>query len=196
MTIPDADPAITHAMHSRPLAVSRSELFLGFLKVGLLGFGGVAPWARHIIVDERRWLSERDYAALLGVGQALPGANTVNAAVMIGDKFQGPLGSVLCVGGLMALPLVILISVATLYASLADNPLVEATMMGAAAAAAGLIIGMALKMLRDLKLAPVGLFFCTFAFVAIAILGWPFVPVLAALIPASIVAAALAERRA
>ncbi len=115
---------------------------------------------------------------------------------MIGDKFQGFVGAVLCVCGLMALPLVILIGVATLYTSFANQPLVEATMTGAAAAAAGLIIGMALRMLRELRLAPVALLFCGSAFVAIAILGWPFVPVLAVLIPASIAAAAFAERRA
>jgi hypothetical protein len=28
-------------------AVTLKELFLGFLKIGLLGFGGVAPWARR-----------------------------------------------------------------------------------------------------------------------------------------------------
>lgn len=175
--------------------VSRGELFLGFLKCGLLGFGGVAPWARHIIVEERRWLSERDYAALLGVGQALPGANTVNAAVMIGDRFQGPVGAILCVVGLMALPLVILIAIATVYSSFASDPYVEAAMGGAAAGAAGLIIGTAMKMIRALRLKPVALVFGTAAFGAIGILGWSFMPVLAVLIPASIAAAALEMRR-
>ena len=196
MNIDRPEPAGASPQLPRIAAVSRTDLFFGFLKVGLLGFGGVAPWARHIIVNERRWLSERDYAALLGVGQALPGANTVNAAVMIGDKFQGVIGAMLCVCGLMALPLVILIGVATLYASFAERPLVEAAMTGAAAAAAGLIIGMALKMLRELRLAPVALVFSVSAFAAIAILGWPFVPVLAVLIPASIVAATIMDRRA
>ena len=175
--------------------VSRGELFLGFLKVGLLGFGGVAPWARHIIVEERRWMSEPDYAALLGVGQALPGANTVNAAVMIGDRFQGAVGALLSVTGLMALPLVILIAIATLYSSFATDPHVEAAMGGAAAAAAGLIIGTAWKMIRALRLTPVALVFGMAAFGAIGLLGWPFVPVLAVLIPTSIAAAAVEMRR-
>ena len=34
--------------------VGKTELFLGFLKIGLLGFGGVGPWSRHVIVEERR----------------------------------------------------------------------------------------------------------------------------------------------
>jgi chromate transporter len=39
--------------------VSWTELFLGFAKIGLLGFGGIAPWTRHLIVGEGRRLSER-----------------------------------------------------------------------------------------------------------------------------------------
>ncbi len=70
--------------------ISKAELFLGFLTIGLLGFGGVAPWVRHVIVEERRWLSDKEFAEVLGVGQILPGPNTVNAAVIIGDHFQGP----------------------------------------------------------------------------------------------------------
>lgn len=43
-----------------------------------MGFGGVGPIARHIIVTERNWLDDRGYAELMGICQALPGANTVN----------------------------------------------------------------------------------------------------------------------
>jgi chromate transporter len=49
--------------------ISKAELFFGFLKIGLLGFGGVAPWARHIIVEERRWLSDREFAEILCIFQ-------------------------------------------------------------------------------------------------------------------------------
>ena len=72
---------------------SLSDLFTGFLKIGLMGFGGVGPVARHIIVAERRWLDDRGYAELMGICQALPGANTVNAAVMLGDRFRGAAGA-------------------------------------------------------------------------------------------------------
>ena len=64
--------------------VSLLELFSGFARIGLMGFGGVAPVARHVIVEERKWLDDRDYAAVLGVGQILPGANVLNGAGMTG----------------------------------------------------------------------------------------------------------------
>ena len=66
---------------------TRTELFTGYLRIGLLGFGGVAAWARRVIDEERRWLTEREYAEVLGLGQVLPGPNVGNAAVMIGRRF-------------------------------------------------------------------------------------------------------------
>ena len=59
---------------------SLPDLFTGFLKIGLMGFGGVGPVARHIIVAERNWLDDRGYAELMGICQALPGANTPGSA--------------------------------------------------------------------------------------------------------------------
>ena len=53
--------------------MTRSSLFLAFLKMGLLGFGGVMPWARRVIVDERGWLADREFAELIGMCQILPG---------------------------------------------------------------------------------------------------------------------------
>ena len=175
--------------------VSKSELFLGFLKIGLLGFGGIAPWARHVIIEERRWLTDKEFAAILGIGQILPGPNTMNAAVMIGDRFQGVPGVLLCLLGQMAMPLVIVTSLASIYQHFATIPEVKAAVVGAAAGAAGLVLGTALKMARKIRLAPRALVVAAMAFVAIGLLAWPLVPVVAALVPLGIAAAAL-ERRA
>jgi chromate transporter len=176
-------------------AVSKRELFLGFLKIGLLGFGGVAPWARHVIIEERRWLSEKEFAAILGIGQILPGPNTMNAAVMIGDRFQGIPGVLLCLLGQMAMPLVIVTSLATVYARFAAVAEVKAALVGAAAGAAGLVMGTALKMARNVKPTPLALLVAAVALFAIGMLAWPLVPVVSVLVPLSVAAAAW-ERRA
>jgi chromate transporter len=175
--------------------ISKRELFLGFLKIGLLGFGGIAPWARHVIIEERRWLTEKEFAAILGIGQILPGPNTMNASVMIGDRFQGVPGVLLCLLGQMAMPLVIITSLAVLYQRFADVPEVKAALAGAAAGAAGLVMGTALKMAQKIKLTPLALVIGVLALAAIGILSWPLVPVVAVLVPLGVGAAAL-ERRA
>jgi chromate transporter len=175
--------------------VSKGELFLGFLKIGLLGFGGIAPWARHVIIEERRWLTEKEFAAILGIGQILPGPNTMNASVMIGDRFQGVPGVLACLLGQMAMPLVIITSLAVVYQRYASVPDVKAALIGAAAGAAGLVLGTALKMARKIKLTPLGLLLGLMAFAAIGLFIWPLVPVVAVLVPLGVAAAAW-ERRA
>jgi chromate transporter len=176
-------------------SVSKRELFVGFLKIGLLGFGGIAPWARHVIIEERRWLTDKEFAAILGIGQILPGPNTMNASVMIGDRFQGVGGVLACLLGQMAMPLVIVTSLAVVYQRFAEVPEVKAALVGAAAGAAGLVLGTALKMVRKIKLKPLALLVATMAVAAIGLLAWPLVPVVLVLVPLGVTAAAL-ERRA
>ncbi|HEY3533657.1 MAG TPA: chromate transporter, partial [Casimicrobiaceae bacterium] len=95
-----------NASSPKPLAasfanVTRNALFASFLKMGLLGFGGVLPWARRVLVDERRWLSDREFAELIGLCQVLPGPNVVNLAVIIGSRTHGPLGSLIAVSAIL-----------------------------------------------------------------------------------------------
>jgi chromate transporter len=175
--------------------VGKAELFLGFLKIGMLGFGGIAPWARHVIIEERRWLTEKEFAAILGIGQVLPGPNTMNAAVIIGDRFQGVAGVLLCLLGQMLVPLVIVTALGAAYARYAGVPGVAAAVIGAAAGAAGLVMGTGLKMARRIRPAPLSLLVAAAAFVAVGLLEWPLVPVVAVLVPLGIAAAAV-ERRA
>jgi chromate transporter len=175
-------------------AVSKRELFLGFLKIGLLGFGGIAPWARHIIVEERQWVTDKEFAAILGVGQILPGPNTMNAAVMLGDRFQGVIGVLLCLLGQMIMPLVIVTSLAMVYERFASVPEVRGALIGAAAGAAGLVMGTALKMTQKIRPSPIALLIAVIAFILIGLLGWPLVPVVLVVMPLSIAAAVLDQR--
>jgi chromate transporter len=146
---PTPDAAATPAGTRTP---TRTELFTGYLRIGLLGFGGVAAWARRVIVEERRWLTEREYAEVLGLGQVLPGPNVGNAAVMIGRRFHGLAGALLATGGIYAAPLCILIVLCLLYDRYGSLPDVAPAMQGVAAGAAGMVIGTALKMAERLKL--------------------------------------------
>src|SRR5437764_14688104 len=101
--------------------IARATLFAAFLKIGLLGFGGVLPWARRVLVDERRWLSDREFAELIGMCQVLPGPNVVNLSVILGARWQGPIGSVVAMTGILFVPVVVVLVLATFYASVAHS---------------------------------------------------------------------------
>ncbi len=182
--MPAPDPAV-----ASPLAgVSRATLFASFLKMGLLGFGGVLPWARRVMVDERRWLSDREFAELIGLCQVLPGPNVVNLSVIIGARTHGPVGSLIAVTGILLVPVGVMLLIAIFYASVAHDPLARNAIAGASAAAAGLILGTALRLLLQTRPPVRGLLTGGAAFVAVGVLRWPLLWVVLVLIVVAVAA--------
>jgi chromate transporter len=151
-----------------PQRRSHGELAGAFLKIGLLGFGGVAVMARRVLVEERAWFDDETYAQMLGLAQTLPGANTVNLAVLIGDREQGLAGAFAALGALIAPPLALLIAVMTGYDRIEDLPMVRATLAGMASTGAGLVFGTGLRMVWSLRRRWGGLVFGAAALVLVA----------------------------
>ena len=147
------------------------DLFLAFSGIALMGFGGVLPWARRMLVEQRRWLSADEFAEVLSLGQFLPGGNIVNVAVVVGGRLCGPLGAFAAVIGLMAAPTVVVILAGSLYIRYQSVPSVHGALTGMAAAAIGLIVSMGVKMLQPLvaKRALVPLLFVILTFVAVGV---------------------------
>lgn len=160
----------------------------------MLGFGGVAALARHIVVVERGWMTEVEFAELFGVASSLPGANTVNLATMLGDRQAGLSGACAALCGLLGAPMLILILVALFYARFSGLPDVKAGFIGAAAATAGLVFGTALRLLRNLKADWLMLLVIAAVFAATAVAQLSMLFVLALAIPACLVLVILRER--
>lgn len=170
-------------------------LLAAFVKIGVLGFGGVAPLARHVLVDERRWLDERGFAEAFGLASTLPGANTVNMAAMLGDRWCGLAGAAAAVCGLLGAPLAILVGAATLYARFGGEPDVRASLGGAAAAAAGLVGGTALRLLRGLDPDAAAVIVAGGVCLASAFARVPMLVILACVVPLSLALVYVGRRR-
>ncbi|OHX14069.1 chromate transporter [Chromobacterium sphagni] len=164
-------------MNTELIKPRRRDLFAGFFSVGITGFGGVLPQAHSMLVQRRRWLSEADFAEQLGLCQVLPGPNIVNMAVSVGARFHGVAGSMLAVAGLLLAPMAIVLLLGTLYGRYRQLPLVEQVMHGLAAAAAGLLLAMLLRLLSRLERHAwsVAVMACTFAAIAVWRLPLPWV---------------------
>jgi chromate transporter len=165
---------------------SRRELFLGFLIVGMQGFGGVLPFARRMLVEQRRWVSEREFIEVLSLSQFLPGPNIVNVSIIVGSRFRGASGSVAAVLGLMLMPFLIVLALAALYAQFAAIEAVRGATNGVSAAATGLVIATAIKMAQPLKGVVWQIAMGVLTFVAIGLLRVPLLWALAMLAPLSI----------
>ncbi len=165
---------------------TRAELFLGFFKIGLSGFGGVLPHARRLLVDDRRWLTDRQFTELLGLGQTLPGPNVLNMAVVIGARCHGWRGSVAAGLGLMAAPLVIVLTLANLYGRFGHSARLAQVLAGVAAAAAGLVLATGSRLATKLDRDAGSLLMAVAAFLAVFWLRLPLLGMLAVLGPLSI----------
>jgi chromate transporter len=168
------------------VGVSRASLLGAFLKMGLLGFGGVMPWARRVMVDERRWLTDREFAEMIGMCQVLPGPNVVNMAVVIGSRAAGPGGSLVALTGILFVPVIIVLVLAVFYASVAQLPMAHNAIAAASAAGAGLILGTATRLLISTRPPLRGLAMGVAAFVSVGLLHWPLLWVLPTLVALAI----------
>lgn len=166
--------------HVRPTV---GALFADFLAAGVCGFGGVLPWARRMIVEQRRWLSAGEFTDLLALCQFLPGPNVINLSVALGARFRGLPGALAAFSGLMAAPMTIIILLGLLYERYRMLPGVRGTFAGLAAAASGLVLATALRIAAPLRTKPLMLGLASLTFAAVAVFHVPLVPVMAVAAP-------------
>ena len=182
------------AAEAHPVPRSPGELFYAFMKLGLQGFGGVLPIARHVLVDERRWMTMDEFTDIVARCQALPGPNIVNVSICIGARHFGWRGSVAACTGMLAAPFVVVLLLGALYSGFAQVPAVAAALHGVSAVAAGLVLGTALRMAASNRLRSWRVVFGVAAFGAVFWWRLPLVLVLAVAIPLSIGAAWFSRR--
>jgi chromate transporter len=167
----DADPL------ARPQ--SPADLFFTFNRLALQGFGGVLAVAQRELVERKRWLSRAQFVEILALAQVLPGPNVVNLALMLGDRFFGLRGAIAAVGGMLLVPLFIVLGLTVLYGEFSRLPIVAGALRGMGAVAAGLIMATAFKLMPTLRTnslgPPLAALFGALTFVTIAWLRWPLV---------------------
>jgi chromate transporter len=148
---------------------SLRELFTGFLSIGARSFGGVMPWAHRVMVEERRWMTQADFAETIGLCQFLPGPNVGNASIVLGKRWFGLRGAIVAFLGLFALPFVWVMALGVLYADFSSNPTVRAVVIGVGAAGGGFFIATAIKLGRALVRKPAAMTVVMGCFLAVGV---------------------------
>jgi len=157
-------------------------IFTGFFMIGVRGFGGVLPWARRTMVEERQWLTAAEFTEVLGLCQFLPGGNIINVSVAVGSRFRGVAGAVAAITGLMLAPLAIVIGLGAIYDQFAEQPIVRRAFAGLAAAASAFVLTASLKIAAPLQGRWLALAIVVLTFIATAVIRLPLplvMPVLA-----------------
>ena len=161
-------------------------LFTGFFGIGIVGFGGVLPWVRRMMVEDRRWVNAAEFNDMLALCQFLPGPNVVNVAVATGARFRGVPGSLACLLGLLAAPFAIVIALGGVYERYGHIPVVARAFGGLAAAASGLGVALAVKVAAPVARHRAGGAGARLACVAIAGFRTPLLPTMLVLAPLSV----------
>ncbi len=125
------------------------------------------------LVEKKKWLTLDEFVEDWSVAQILPGPNVINLALMIGGKHFGWRGALSALAGLLLVPTILVLIIASAIAGVADSETMQGALRGMGAVSAGLIMATGIKMLPALKTNPMGLVACialaTITFFAIAI---------------------------
>lgn len=169
--------------------VSLFALYKLCFVVGLFSFGGgLTAWFHREVVNVRGWMTDDEFFSGYALSQILPGVNSTNMAVYIGQHLRGAIGSTAALLGLLTGPFVIVLAAAAVYHHLVALPGFAAIMAGVAAAAVGMMFRLGITSARGGFRHLPSLIVLVATFIAIGIMQWPLLPVLAVLAPLSIAA--------
>ena len=117
------------------------ELFLNFLKIGVVSFGGgygMIPLIQETVVT-KGWLSQEQILNFIAVSESTPGPIAINMATFIGSSQGGILGSFIATLGIVLPSFVIILIIASLAKNLMKFAGVKATLNGIRPTIVGMI---------------------------------------------------------
>ena len=163
------------------------ELFAVFLTAGAISFGGgVLAYLREYLVRDRGWLDDDDFLDALEVSETLPGLNSVNMSVIVGDRMRGTIGAAVAAIGLMLPGMMVMMTLGVLWEQQRHNLNVDHFLMGIAASAVGLLLTVTLQLGHKQFVRPLDLLLIAATFVAVSVLKFSLVWVLLVLGPLAI----------
>lgn len=131
-------------------AVSLSELFWIFLKIGAMSFGGLmalVSMTSTAMVDKKKLLTHDDMLDCMSLASLLPGPQGINCVVYVGYRLRGGLGAWASAAGVLLPSLICLGSLTTLYLTHASQmPALSHLFAGVLPAVAAVIAAVGYRM--------------------------------------------------
>jgi chromate transporter len=148
-------------------------LFLSFLKIGLVGFGGgiaVLAQIRALTVRKRRWLTDSDFVEAVALAQSLPGTSAGNSVTYIGLRLRGWRGATVAMSGFILPSMLMMIGLAILYKHFGAFSDIQQFFHGLNGAVVALILVTAWRMGKNILTERWQWLLAVLAFLAVAIL--------------------------
>ncbi|NKX44387.1 chromate efflux transporter [Roseicyclus persicicus] len=148
-----------------------------FARIGVLSFGGPAAQIALMhkeLVEDRPWLTERQFLTALSFCMLLPGPEAMQLATYSGWRLAGLRGGLIA-GLLFVLPgAAVILALASLYAGVGDLPLVQALFLGIKAAVIVIVLQALRKVAKKALTRPLAWAIAGAAFLALAVGQVPF----------------------
>jgi len=164
---------------TRRADVTLGEIFLAFLLIGATSFGGgVMAYLRQSLVDKRRWIDDSTFVQMVAMSQSLPGLNSTNMAVLVGDHLRGTAGAAAAISAICLPGGLIMFAIGMVHSEHAARPGVTAMLHGVAATAVGLVMAVAVQIGRKVLTRVDDLVFVALAVIGVNLLHLPVLVVL------------------
>ena len=125
------------------------KLFLTFLKIGAVSFGGgygMISLIRESVLANA-WLTEGELMNIIAIAESTPGPIAINMATFIGSSQGGILGSFLSTLGVVLPSFIIILLISSVISNLLKLAGVQAFLTGVRPVIVGLIFGTGVTML-------------------------------------------------
>jgi len=109
------------------------ELYLTFLKIGCVTFGGgyaMLPILERELVEKKKWTNMNELRDYFSIGQCTPGIIALNVSTFIGEKCGGIPGALLATTGFLTGPIVIILFIAALLTNFANLEIIQHAFAG------------------------------------------------------------------
>lgn len=129
------------------------KLFSSTFYISAFTFGGgyvIIPLMRKKFVNEYHWIDEDEMLDLIAIAQSTPGPMAVNAAILVGYRMAGYLGSLITIIATVLPPLIILSAISVAYTAFIDNLIIKYILRGMQAGVAAVIIDVVISMIISL----------------------------------------------
>lgn len=128
------------------------DLFLAFLKIGAVSFGGGYGMISLIRDDclANGWLTEAELLNFIAVAESTPGPIAVNMATFVGSSQGGILGAFLATLGVVLPSFVIILLIASVFTKLLKYAGVKAALDGIRPVIVALVLATAATMLLSI----------------------------------------------
>lgn len=133
----------------------KRALFLTFLKIGVVAFGGgyvMIPMIEAEVVNRRKWIAKDEFLNLVVVAQTCPGVFAVNISTFIGYKLRKTPGAVVSAIGASLPSFLIILILASVWREFQDVPVVAAAFRGIRPAVVALIAVPTFSLAKSAKL--------------------------------------------